>query len=412
MKRFSAQHGLSTLLNHFEEGSNPLNAHMTPIYQTSTFSFPDVATGMAIERGELEGFVYTRLGNPNAQQLARKLALLEGVDLVRAKPDVPVEETVAGQIFASGMSAVSSAVLARVKAGDTIIAQKSLYGNVYNFLHDTATRLGIKTVLVSDTSANGWQAAFRDHPQAVLAYVETPVNPNMLIVDLKMVAELAHQHNCWLMADNTFATPYCQRPLNLGADVVIHSTTKYISGHGVIIGGAVISTHLDYIHQNVQESLTLLGGAPSPFDAWLANLGLRTFELRMQRHCANALAIASYLEAHPKVAAVYYPGLESDPGHAIARKQMYCFGGMLSFELKGGLQAGAALMNAVRVATLAVSLGNLDTLIQHPASMTQSSVSPQERQRMGVSDGMVRLSVGIENVDDLLEDLEQALAQC
>ena len=194
--------------------------------------------------------------------------------------------------------------------------------------------------------------------------------------------------------------------------MVIHSTTKYISGHGVIIGGAVISPHLDYIHQNVQESLTLLGGAPSPFDAWLANLGLRTFELRMQRHCANAMAIASYLEAHPKVAAVYYPGLESDPGHAIARKQMYCFGGMLSFELKGGLQAGAALMNAVRVATLAVSLGNLDTLIQHPASMTQSSVSPEERQRMGVSDGLVRLSVGIENVDDLLEDLEQALAQC
>ena len=412
MKRFSVRQGLSTLLNHYEESSNPLNAHMTPIYQTSTFSFPDVATGMAIERGELEGFVYTRLGNPNAQQLARKLALLEGIDLVRANPEDPVEEIVTAQIFASGMAAVSAAILARVKAGDTIIAQKSLYGNVYNFLHDTASRLGIRTVWVSDTSIDGWQAAFRDHPQAVLAYVETPVNPNMLVVDLKMVAELAHQHDCWLMADNTFATPFCQRPLNYGADVVIHSTTKYLSGHGVIIGGAVISPHLDYIHKDVRESLVLLGGVPSPFDAWLANLGLRTFELRMQRHCANAMAIAHYLEKHPKVATVYYPGLESDPGNAIARKQMDCFGGMLSFELKGGLQAGVALMDAVQVATLAVSLGNLDTLIQHPASMTQSTVSPEERQRMGVSDGLVRLSVGIENVEDLLDDLEQALAHC
>ena len=412
MKRFSFKHGISTLLNHFEEGNNPLNAHMTPIYQTSTFSFPDVATGIAIERGEQDGFIYTRLGNPNAQQLARKLALLEGIDLIRAKAELPVEDIVAGQIFASGMSAVTSTILACVSAGDTIIAQKSLYGNVYNFLHDTAARLGINVVWISDTSAAGWQAAFQDHPHAVLAYIETPVNPNMLVVDLKMVAELAHQHDCWLVADNTFATPYCQRPLNLGADVVVHSTTKYLSGHGVIIGGAVISPHLDFIHQDVQESLMLLGGVPSPFDAWLANLGLRTFELRMQRHCANALTIARYLESHPKVAAVYYPGLESDPGHPIARKQMYCFGGMLSFELKGGLQAGEALMNAVNVATLAVSLGNLDTLIQHPASMTQSSVSPEERQHMGVSDGLVRLSVGIENVDDLLEDLEQALEQC
>jgi len=412
MRRFSVKHGISTLLNHFEEGNNPLNAHMTPIYQTSTFSFPDVATGIAIERGEQDGFIYTRLGNPNAQQLARKLALLEGIDLIRAKPELPVDDIVAGQIFASGMSAVTSTILARASAGDTIIAQEALYGNVYNFLHDTAVRLGIHIVWVSDTSAAGWQAAFRDHPKAVLAYVETPVNPNMLVVDLKMVAELAHQHDCWLVADNTFATPYCQRPLNLGADLVVHSTTKYLSGHGVIIGGAVISPHLDFIHQDVQESLTLLGGVPSPFDTWLANLGLRTFELRMQRHCANALAIAHHLESHPKVAAVYYPGLESDPGHAIARKQMYCFGGMLSFELKGGLQAGETLMNSVRVATLAVSLGNLDTLIQHPASMTQSSVSPEERLRMGVSDGLVRLSVGIENVDDLLEDLEQALEQC
>jgi len=241
-------------------------------------------------------------------------------------------------------------------------------------------------------------------------FAETPANPTMLVVDLRMLAELALQYECWLLVDNTFATPYCQRPLSLGADVVVHSTTKYLSGHGVIVGGAVISTHLDYIQQDLVKRLRLLGGAPSPFDAWLANIGLKTFELRMQRHCENALTIARYLQGHPKVAHVHYPGLEGDPGFATARSQMNCFGGMLSFELKGGLKAGAALMDSLRVATLAVSLGNVDTLIQHPASMTHAGVPPQERLKMGISDGLVRFSVGIENVQDLIADLQYGLS--
>ena len=213
-----------------------------------------------------------------------------------------------------------------------------------------------------------------------------------------------------MLVDNTFATPYCQRPLALGADVVVHSTTKYLSGHGVIIGGAVISRHPEYIRGPVQRQLELFGAAPSPFDAWLADLGLRTFELRMQRHCENADRVASYLEVHPKVQTVHYPGLESHPGHAVARRQMLAFGGMLSFELAGGLPAGTRLMDRVRVATLAVSLGNVNTLIQHPASMTHSSVPRAERLRAGITDGLVRLSVGIENVEDLIADLEQALS--
>jgi methionine-gamma-lyase len=213
------------------------------------------------------------------------------------------------------------------------------------------------------------------------------------------------------VVDNTFATPYCQRPLSLGADVVVHSTTKYLSGHGVIIGGAVISTHLDYIQEDLQKQVVLGGGVPSPFDAWLANLGLRTFELRMERHCTNALSVARYLSNHPKVAAVYYPGLENDSGHALAKEQMDCFGGMLSFELEGGYQAGVDLMEGLQLMTLAVSLGNVDTLIQHPASMTHSSVPQKERLEMGITDGLARLSVGIENVGDIIADLKQGFKQ-
>ncbi|MCX8024957.1 MAG: PLP-dependent transferase [Thermanaerothrix sp.] len=225
------------------------------------------------------------------------------------------------------------------------------------------------------------------------------------------MAEIAHRFGAWLFVDNTFATPYCQRPLTLGADVVIHSTTKYLGGHGVIVGGVVISRHVDWVRSDLHRLYTWLGPAPSPFDAWLADLGLRTFALRMERHCQNALALARYLEAHPKVARVYYPGLPSHPDYALAQAQMSAFGGMIAFELAGGLEAGKALLNGVRVMTLAVSLGSVDTLIQHPASMTHATMAPEDRLKSGISDGLVRLSVGIEEVEDLIADLDQALAR-
>jgi methionine-gamma-lyase len=410
MPSFSPHHGWSTLVIHAEEGANPEHAHITPIYQTSTFSFPDTKSGAAILRGEQPGFAYTRTGNPNVAQLARKIAILEGLDLLRQQPDREVDELLAGRMFASGMAAISSAILARTGAGDTIIAQQALYGNAYAFLNEVAPRFGIQVIWVTNTSPQGWATAFRSHPEARLVYAETPVNPTMQLVDLEAIAEIAHQHNSWLFVDNTFATPYCQRPLALGADVVIHSTTKYLSGHGVIIGGAVISTHLDFMRGPMRQIIKLLGAAPSPFDAWLTNLGLKTFELRMQRHCTNAMAVARFLEQHPKVTRVNYPGLESNPGHTLATQQMDHYGGMLSFELKGGLEAGVKLLENVHLATLAVSLGNVDTLIQQPASMTHRSVPPVERMKMGISDGLVRLSVGVENEADIIEDLDQALS--
>ena len=404
------KYGLSTLVNHFAEGGYPHRAHVMPIYQTSLFSFPDHATGVAIYDGSMEGYTYTRAGNPNVDHFARKVARLEALDLLDEQEGDQLDEIAAGEAFASGMSAISSAILARVKAGETIVAQESLYSNAYNFLSKIAPRMGIEVVWVKDTTADGWEAALQANPKASLVYAETPANPMMLVVNLAEVAELAHRYGCWLVVDNTFATPYCQRPLSLGADIVVHSSTKYLSGHGVIIGGLVISNQIDYMKKDIPLIMKTLGGAPSPFDAWLANLGLKTFELRLLRHCENALAVAGFLQDHPAVERVNYPGLESDPGHEIAKQQMHAFGGMVSFELRDGLQGGERLMNRLNLVTLGVSLGNVDSLIQHPASMTHVSVPPAERQKMGISDGLVRFSVGIENEADILADLEQALA--
>lgn len=409
MYQFSSNHSIGTLVTHIGEDDNPSYAHVTPIYQTSTFNFPDVATGAGIVSRTQPGYYYTRLGNPNLEQLSRKIAVLEGLDLIRAHPETDPSALIAGLVFASGMAAITGVFLSCLKAGDTIIAQEAVYAATFTFLKDIAQSLGIQVAWVRDTGQAGWEAAFKAHPGARLVYAETPANPTMAVVDLKMVAELAHQHSAWLAVDNTFASPYCQRPLSLGADIVIHSTTKFLSGHGALTGGVVVSSHPDYMHKSLYTFLKVMGGIPSPFDSWLANLGLKTFELRMQRHCENTLQVARFLATHPAVAMVHYPGLEDDPGHEIAKRQMHAYGGMMSFELKGGMQAGIRLMERVRVATLAVSLGNVDTLIEHPASMTHGPVPREDRLNQGITDGLVRLSVGIENLPDILADLEQAL---
>jgi methionine-gamma-lyase len=407
--QYSAKHNIGTLVTHIGEDDNPQYAHVTPIYQTSTFNFPDVATGAGIVARTQPGYYYTRLGNPNLEQLARKIAVLEGLDLIRAHPESEPEDLVAGLVFASGMAAITAVLLSCLKAGDTVIAQEAVYAATFTFLKEIAQSLSIQVAWVRDTSQAGWETAFKAHPEARLAYVETPANPTMAVVDLKMVSELAHQHGAWMAVDNTFASPYCQRPLSLGADVVIHSTTKFLSGHGALTGGVVVSSHPEYMHKSLYTFLKVMGGIPSPFDSWLANLGLKTFELRMQRHCENTMQVARFLANHPAVAVVHYPGLEDDPGYSIAKRQMHAYGGILSFELKGGMQAGIRLMERVHLATLAVSLGNVDTLIEHPASMTHGPVPREDRLYQGITDGLVRLAVGIEDLPDILADLEQGL---
>ncbi len=409
MKRVPPQAGMSTLVVQFAEQLDPQGAHVSPIYQTSVFRFPDVASGQAIFTGEAEGHYYTRISNPNSRQVAQKIAALEAFDLIRAHPERDPLDLAAAEMFTSGMAAISAAILARVHAGDTVIVQESLYSGTFVFLDNLAPTLGIRVVWLQDFSPDAWETAFQLNPTAKLALAETPANPMMDIIDLAAVAGIAHCHSAWLMVDNTFATPYGQRPLSLGADIVIHSTTKYLSGHGAVVGGVAVSRHIDFVRKELHDTLKTLGGSPSPFDCWLTHLGLKTFELRMQRHCENAMRVARYLASHPKVERVYYPGLEDHPGFGIAQKQMHAFGGMITFELKGGLAAGEALMNHLQLITLAVSLGNVDSLIQHPASMTHHNVPREERLKVGLTDGLVRFSVGIENVEDILADLEQAL---
>ena len=409
-KNISPKSGLSTIVNHYNEGGNALGAHLAPIYQTSTFSFPDVPTMQRIFAGEEAGYIYSRSGNPNVTQLGQKYAYLEGLDLLRQNPESDPDTIVMGQAVSSGMAAISAAILGRVSAGETIITQRDLYGNSFSFMHDLAPRLGMKVVWVDDNSASGWEAAFAAHPEAVIAYTETPANPTMSIIDLATLSEVAHTSSAWVIVDNTFASPYHQRPLTRGCDVVIHSTTKYLSGHGQIIGGAIISHHIDYMNAALKSTSKLLGQAPSPFDAWLANNGLKTFEIRMARHAENGLAMAQFLAEHPQVDAVYYPGLPEHPGHDVAARQMINgFGSMISFELKGGYNAGVKLLESVQIPTFAVSLGNVDSLIEHPASMTHVIIPPEERRKAGITDGLVRLSVGIENIEDLLTDMDRAL---
>ncbi len=410
MKPHPSEHlGLNTFLTHYTEFDNAENAHISPIYQNSVFIFDDSESGAAIAGGEKPGFYYTRLNNPNHKQLARKLAALEAWDLIKQHPGKDPEMISDGLVFASGMAAVTAAILACVQAGDTILTQAALYDGTYLFFKNLAPQYGINIVWVDNNTPEGWIQAFEANPSSRLAYIETPVNPTLRLTDIRAVSEIAHAHGARVAVDNTFATPFCQRPLTLGADIAVHSTTKYLSGHGQVLGGAVLTTDLDLVKGPLYQIYKLLGGTPSPIDTWMANIGLKTFELRMARHCLNALRVAKRLEKHDAVARVYYPGLNSHPDHKLARVQMMDFGGMIAFELKGGLEAGQRMMDRVKIATLAVSLGNVDTLVQHPASMTHRNTPREKRLAAGITDGLVRLSVGIEDPADLVRDLFQAM---
>ncbi len=329
--------GISTIVTHHAEESNDLGAHISPIYQTSAFRFPDVETGASIFQNQHPGYYYTRIENPNQRQVVSKIAALEAIDL----PSDVISETgtpLDGHLFSSGMAAVTAAVLSCLKSGDKLIAHQNLYGATYSLLHHLAYENKIQIIWLKSGAVSEWEQAFQTHPDTLLAYAETPTNPNLSLVDLQAVANIAHQYNAWLVVDNTFASPYCQRPFSLGADIVLHSTTKYLCGHGDVIGGVVLSRHLDWVNERLWNQLKLYGASPSPFDAWLTHLGLKTYELRMARHCENASTIARWLLDHPKIGRVFYPGLPDHPGHEIAKRQMLAFGGMLACELKGGYQ--------------------------------------------------------------------------
>jgi methionine-gamma-lyase len=415
IKKVKPTHGMGTIVNHVGEGGHDKHAHLMPIYQTSTFGFDTVEEAGEVFAGKKKGYAYTRTHNPNMDHLANKIAYMEGIDLIKAKPDLEPSEIVLGKVTSSGMGATSVAVLAKIGAGDKAIVQRGLYGNSFKWWYQLAPRLGIEVVWVSDASPQNLENTIEQHPDAKMIFLETPSNPNIEIVDLQHLVAAAHKHDIWVMVDNTFATPYHQRPLAFGCDVVIHSTSKYISGHGQVIGGAIVSTHLDYMApggDGVGLTYKMLGVAPSPQDTWLINVGLKTFEIRMQRHAENAMAVATWLQNQSGVEEVLYPGLPDNPYHELASRQMINgYGGMVSFKIKGGVEKGMAFTNAVTIPTLAVSLGNVDSLIQHPASMTHSATPKAEREKAGITDNIIRLSVGIENIEDLIEDLANALKQ-
>lgn len=381
-------------------------AHTNPIYQTSTFVFKDANEGAALFKGEEEGYVYTRIGNPTVKVLEAKINALEGGQWRLDNPDGYVSSLA----FSSGMAAISGALMAVASAGDTIIMSKVVYGATEHLASNVLTRFGVKIVEVDMKDLDAVKSTCEANPQAKGVFFETPMNPTMDLADIKGISDIAHGVNpdMHVIVDNTFATPYLQRPLELGADTVVHSSTKYIGGHGLVVGGLLTTTN-EQVKSAAYSVIKDIGSTPSPFDTWLVNTGLKTLPARMEQHCKNAMAVARFLEAHPAVEVVHYPGLESHPQHALAKKQMSDFGGMLSFELKGGVPAGKTLMDNIKVFTLAVSLGAVDSLIQHPASMTHGSVPAEKRHAAGLTDGLVRISVGIENTEDLIKALDDAL---
>ncbi|AEE91037.1 Methionine gamma-lyase [Tepidanaerobacter acetatoxydans Re1] len=387
--------GFNTKAIHAGQKPCPVTgAHVTPIYQTSTFVFKDVDQGARRFAGEEEGYIYTRLGNPTLTELEAKVAALEG------------GEAAIGA--ASGMAAISTALVTLLKKGDHIVAGDALYGCTHSFISEILPQYGIEVTMVDTSNLENIENAMK--PNTKVIYVETPANPTMKLVDLEGASDIAHKHGAIIIVDNTFMSPYLQRPIEHGVDVVVHSATKYIGGHGDVLAGLIIGPK-ELIDTMRIPYLKDFGGILSPFDAWLLLRGLKTLGVRMDRHCANAQKVAEYLEKHPLIDKVYYPGLPSHPQYELAKKQMDGFGGMMSFELKGGLEAGKVLMNSVKMITLAVSLGCVDSLIQHPASMTHSPVPREERLKAGITDGQVRLSVGIEDVEDIIADLDQALKE-
>ena len=386
--------GLGTTAIHAGTLKNLYGTLAMPIYQTSTFIFDSAEQGGRRFALEEAGYIYTRLGNPTTTVLENKIAALE--------------EGEAAVATSSGMGAISSTLWTVLKAGDHVVTDKTLYGCTFALMCHGLTKFGIEVTFVDTSNLDEVKNAMKKNTRVV--YLETPANPNLKIVDLEALSKLAHTNpNTLVIVDNTFATPYMQKPLKLGADIVVHSVTKYINGHGDVIAGLVITNKelADQIRFVGLKDMT--GAVLGPQDAYYIIRGMQTFEIRMERHCKNAKKVVEFLNKHPKIERVYYPGLETHPGHEIAKKQMKDFGAMISFELKGGFEAGKTLLNNLKLCSLAVSLGDTETLIQHPASMTHSPYTKEEREAAGITDGLVRLSVGLENVEDIIADLEQGL---
>ena len=367
---------------------------VTPIYQTSTFSFKNADHGAACFAGESDGYIYTRLGNPNIAELEKTVAELEN--------------GFGGIATSSGMAAVNIVYLGLLSAGDHMVSHNAVYGPSRNIMETLYPRFKVESTYVDATIIDNVIKAIR--PNTKVLYIETPANPTIGITDLKAMAKIAKDHNIKLVVDNTFCSPYLQKPLDLGADIVLHSMTKFINGHADIVAGMVVTkTEEDY--KLLKPVMMNIGCNMDPHQAWLTRRGLKTLSIRIDRAMENAIKVADYLESHPKVEWVRYPGLKSHPQYKLGLEQMAGPGTMISFGVKGGIKGGKTVMDSVKMALLAVSLGGIETLIQHPASMTHSKLNDQKQIESGITKGLVRLSIGIEDIEDIIADLDQALAK-
>ncbi|MEX3026546.1 MULTISPECIES: methionine gamma-lyase [Proteus] len=378
-------------------GYSPLDSQgalVPPVFQTSTFVFPTAQYGADCFAGKQKGHFYSRISNPTLELLEKRLAQLENGE--------------GAVVFSSGIGAITSSCWSLLKPGDELIADMTLYGCTFTFFNHGLAKFGIKIKHVDLTNLEKLKEAITEKTK--LIFFETPANPNMRVSDITKISEIAHQHSILVMVDSTYCSPYLQQPLGLGADIVVHSMTKYLSGHGDVTAGAIITTHAlaDKIRAEGLKDMT--GACLSPHDASLILRGIKTLGIRMEQICQNAQRIAQYLEDNPKVETIYYPGLASFPQYELAKRQMRLAGGMIAIELKGGIKEGREFLNRLNLFSRAVSLGDCESLAQHPATMTHATYSAEERQRHGISDGLIRLSIGLEDVNDLIADLKQALA--
>ncbi len=378
-------------------GSDPCpvsGALVSPIYQTSTYTFKTTKEAGDVFAGELDGFVYGRSSSPTQKELEMKIAALEGGEACR--------------VFASGMAAISATCTALLQSGDHVICDTVLYGGTYGLFQDILPKFDVSASFTEVTDIENLRNALQ--PNTKFVYIETPANPTMKVIDIAETAKFCKEHGLTLIVDNTFMSPYFQQPLEHGADIVIHSATKFMGGHGDLLAGAVIGSK-KFINENLQVSLTKFGGIISPFTCFLLKRGLQTLALRMEKHNQNALEVARFLENHPKIESLAYPGLESFTQHELVKKQSSGYGGLIAFELKGGIETGQKFCDSLKMIHIAVSLGDVGSLIQHPASMTHRGVPVEERRKHGITDGLIRLAVGIENAKDIIADIEQALDQ-
>jgi methionine-gamma-lyase len=398
--------GFGTAAVHGGHTQDPNYAHLTPIYASSTYVFDEAEQGMRRFSGEEKGYIYSRWGNPTITEAEEKIAALESFGIKDAAGN-PLQ--LKAILHASGMAALTTLLISNLKAGDKILTQFSLYGGTQDLVEKILPPLGIQAIITDLRDLNNAAEILKKDSSIKMLYLETPANPTLQSVDIDELSKLGKQYNLIVACDNTFATPYLQQPFKYAVDYVFHSTTKFLNGHGTAIGGVLLGRDIEKMNSHVTKVHRILGGNSNPFDAFLLTNGIKTLEVRMERHCHNAMEVAGFLAAHPAISKVNYLGLTNHPDYNVAAKQMRHPGAMLSFEMKNGMEAGKKFIDKLQMCLRAVSLGTCDTLLCHPASMTHYSIPKEKRELYGITDGLIRMSVGIENVQDILGDLEQAL---